>query len=148
MKDLHELSEEARTLCLASLEIRKSAYAPYSKFKVGAALRTDTGLVIDGCNVENASYGLTICAERSACVKAVSQGYTNFTAIAIAGDLETDEFRVPCGACRQFLAEFNPEIPIYLVRVHDMKVQKTTLGILLPDSFSPRRCQFPFLNGK
>ena len=75
MKDLHmkELSEEARTLCLASLEIRKSAYAPYSKFKVGAALRTDTGLVIDGCNVENASYGLSICAERSACVKAVSQ---------------------------------------------------------------------------
>ena len=71
--NISELTEDAKNLCLASLEIRKAAYAPYSKFKVGAALRTKTGRVIDGCNVENASYGLSICAERSACVKAVSQ---------------------------------------------------------------------------
>ena len=75
---LNDLSPDARALCLASVEVRKAAYAPYSKFKVGAALKTNTGKVVDGCNVENASYGLSICAERSACVKAVSQVSSRF----------------------------------------------------------------------
>jgi len=144
---LTDLNEDARELCLASLEVRKKAYAPYSKFRVGAALKTKAGKLVDGCNVENASYGLSICAERSACVRAVSQGFTDFVSIAIAADLNGSEFVGPCGACRQFLAEFHPEMPIYLVRVQDLQVQVTTLGVLLPESFSPKRSAFPFHNG-
>jgi len=143
---LDQLPANVQRLCRASVEIRQKAYAPYSKFLVGAALQTDTGDVITGCNVENASYGLSICAERSACVKAVSEGSTEFTAIAIAADLQTDEFCGPCGACRQFLAEFHPYIPIYLVRVKDNVVQRTTLKDLLPGCFSPRKIYLPFIN--
>ena len=76
--NVSDLPEEARGLCLESLKIRQQAYAPYSKFKVGAALQTKEGNVINGCNVENASYGLSICAERTACVKAVSQVRAKF----------------------------------------------------------------------
>ena len=80
--NVSNLPEEARGLCLESLKIRQQAYAPYSKFKVGAALQTKEGNVINGCNVENASYGLSICAERTACVKAVSQVRSKFQYIS------------------------------------------------------------------
>merc|ERR1711863_126275 len=137
---LEDLPGDVKELCHASLKARESAYAPYSKFFVGAAIRTKEG-IITGCNVENASYGLAICAERTACVKAVSQGYKEFCAVAIGADLE-NEFCGPCGACRQFLCEFNPEIPIYLVRHGDHMVQMTSLATLLPDSFTPKRTKF------
>jgi cytidine deaminase len=89
---------------------RKQAYAPYSGFSVGAALLVESGEVYAGCNVENISFGLTICAERSAAMAAIQAGSRKFTGIAIVADTKTAV--VPCGACRQFLAEFNPSIPI------------------------------------
>merc|ERR1712015_383205 len=113
-----------------SIEARNNAYTPYSKSKVGAALQCKDGTIISGCNVENASYGLAICAERTAAVKAVSAGQQDFMAIAAhAGE----QFVGPCGACRQFMAEFNPDIPIYLVRPN-LEVQVTNLNILLPEA--------------
>lgn len=89
---------------------RDKAYARYSNFKVGAALLTESGLVFMGCNVENASYGLTICAERVAATAAVASGIQKFSALALAA--ETGSPVLPCGACRQFLAEFNPALPL------------------------------------
>ena len=92
---------------------RTQSYAPYSKFAVGAALLAESGDVYSGCNVENVSLGLTICAERSAIVAAVQAGCRKFSGIAIVAD--TDSPVVPCGACRQFLAEFEPSLPIHTV---------------------------------
>ena len=92
---------------------RTQLYAPYSKFAVGAALLAESGEVYSGCNVENVSLGLTICAERSAVVAAVQAGCRKFSGIAIVAD--TDSRLVPCGACRQFLAEFEPSLPIHTV---------------------------------
>ena len=93
-------------------EYRTMAYAPYSRFFVGAALLMDDGAVIGGCNVENSSYGVTLCAERIAMGNAVSSGRVRPLAIAVAGD--ADSFCSPCGACRQFLAEFNPDMDVIL----------------------------------
>ena len=96
-KELFELARKARL----------QAYVPYSKFKVGAALLTKSGKIYTGCNVENSSYGLCICAERTAVVKAVSEGETQFEAIAVCGGKDKLlDFCSPCGACRQFLSEF------------------------------------------
>lgn len=139
------LEPGARKVCEAAVAIVEQSYAPYSKFRVGAALETECGKIITGCNVENASYGLSICAERTACVKAVSEGYQDFRRIAVYCEQLEDEFGVPCGACRQFLCEFNPEIPFYLVR-KDMKVKETSLAKLLPDSFTPKRMKLHFYN--
>lgn len=93
----------------------KKAYSPYSHFKVGAAILTEDGLIYSGCNVENASYGATICAERCAAMKAVSEEHAIFKAIAIVSSSE--EFTYPCGICRQFLAEFFAEDGIIIL--HD-----------------------------
>lgn len=112
---------------------RNSAYAPYSKFQVGAALLAENGEVFNGCNVENASYGLTICAERTAVFKAVSAGHTSFTAIAIS----VPGSGSPCGACRQVLNEFNPAMMIYLADEKGRITRETTLQQLLPDAFGP-----------
>ncbi|TRY68667.1 hypothetical protein TCAL_03799 [Tigriopus californicus] len=144
-QSLDQLPKAIQHLCMESLTARKSSYSPYSKFKVGAALLLEDGSVITGCNVENASYGLAICAERTACVKAVSQGQQDMKAIAIAADLD-EEFVGPCGACRQFMCEFNPDLEIYLVRL-DHKVQLVNLNQLLPDCFSPKKMAFGFHNG-
>lgn len=113
---------------------RERAYAPYSKFHVGAALRAKDGTVFEGVNVENASYGVGLCAERSAVVSAVSAGYRDFDAIAIAGPPETPT--VPCGACRQFLNEFNPQLTVFYTAPGG--AQKTTLDQLLPRAFGPQ----------
>ncbi|MBA4601213.1 cytidine deaminase [Thermoactinomyces mirandus] len=115
---------------------RKHAYVPYSRFKVGAALLTKDGKVIHGANIENASYGLTNCAERTAVFKAVSENEHSFSAIAIVAD--TKDPVSPCGACRQVLAEFcDPDMPVYLSNLKG-DVRETTVGQLLPYAFSDR----------
>lgn len=93
-----------------AVEAMKYSYSPYSKFKVGAAVLTSEGKVFTGCNIENSSYGATICAERTALVKAISEGYTNIKAIAIANN--GDDYSFPCGICRQFIYEFGDDIEI------------------------------------
>ncbi|MHB8146425.1 MAG: cytidine deaminase [Vulcanimicrobiaceae bacterium] len=112
---------------------RAAAYAPYSGFAVGAAVETQDGQIVTGCNVENASYGLSICAERVALVRAVALGHRAFRAIAVAGPdgVETS----PCGACRQFIAEFDPAMPVTYSGVQGPV--RTTLALLLPSSFGP-----------
>jgi cytidine deaminase len=119
-----------------ALQAMQNAYAPYSHFQVGAALLTESGAVVEGCNVENCSYGLTICAERTAAVSAVAQGLVDWKAIAIASVGGV----APCGACRQFLAEFAPNLIILLV---DSTSEKPTISVsltdLLPNSFTPAR---------
>ena len=102
---------------------------------MGAALLTDDGTIIKGCNVENASYGLTICAERNAICQAVAGGRQKFQAIFISGDVG-DKFITPCGACRQTLCEFGVNWDVYLVKP-DKKYCKTTVAKLIPDSFTP-----------
>src|ERR1700754_600835 len=106
------------TLEEAALGARGNAHAPYSNFKVGAALEDDSGRIHTGCNVENATYGLTVCAERVAVWKAISEGARKFRRIAIAAD--TDKLTPPCGACRQILWEFCGEIEITLVNLKGM----------------------------
>ena len=116
----------------AALEARQKAYAPYSKFSVGAAIVTTDGTVFTGCNVENSSFGLCICAERTAICKAVSQGHQQFEAIAVAAT----PFASPCGACRQFLAEFGTDIRVISVDADDHSKMKTWLvEELLPENF-------------
>lgn len=127
--------EEVERLIDASLAARLNAYCPYSKFQVGAALLTKDGSTITGCNVENISYGLTICAERTALCSAVADGQRKFRAIAITADMGS-RFVGPCGACRQFLVEFGQDWEVYLA-TPDKRYMKTTVGKLMPDSFSP-----------
>jgi cytidine deaminase len=116
----------------AAIQSLENAYAPYSKYKVGAALLCADETVFTGCNVENASFGLTNCAERTALFAAIANGQTEFAAIAIAASSEPVPF--PCGACRQVLAEFcGPDFPVYIKRSEGCET--TTLGELLPHSF-------------
>jgi cytidine deaminase len=100
-------------LTRAALAVRENAFAPFSKFKVGAALEDVDGRVHTGCNVENATYGLTVCAERVAVFKAISEGARKFRRVAVAAD--TDDLTPPCGACRQILWEFCGDIEVVLV---------------------------------
>ena len=111
---------------------RQRAHAPYSKYKVGAAIRTKRNRVHSGANVENASYGLTVCAERTAAFAAVNAGDTAFDAIAIV--IDDERLPTPCGACRQVLAEFSPDMRVILATTGG-KRRVTTLGELLPDPF-------------
>ncbi|MGN0551831.1 MAG: cytidine deaminase [Oscillospiraceae bacterium] len=122
-----------RELINASKEAQKNSYAPYSNFKVGAALLCRDGSVYSGCNIENATYGATNCAERTAVFKAVSEGKRNFTAIAITSSGGGLTF--PCGICRQVLAEFSPEIKI-LLEDENGEICEFKLSELLPHSFS------------
>jgi cytidine deaminase len=116
-------------------EAREMAIAPYSKFRVGAALLTEDGEIITGCNVESATYGLTVCAERIAVFKAVSEGFLKFTAIAVVADAHT--VTPPCGACRQVLWELCGDIWIH---ISDLKGHKKTMRLssLLPEPFDKR----------
>ena len=122
-------------LVAAARAVRLRAHAPYSGFQVGAVLETPGGLLIAGCNVENATYGLTICAERVAVVKAISDGETTFTRIAIVADTETPT--PPCGACRQILWEFGGDLEIILANLHEVKAVYR-LADLLPLPFDGR----------
>ena len=119
----------------AARRARARAHAPYSGFKVGAALETVDGRVFTGCNVENASYGLTVCAERVAVLKAVSEGHTAFARMAVVADTEGPTS--PCGACRQVLWEFAPDIEVILANLHGV-TGRHRLSALLPVPFSGR----------
>lgn len=120
----------------AAFHALETAYAPYSEYRVGAALLCSDGTVFEGCNVENASFGLTNCAERTAVFSAIAAGKTKFEALAIAASGEAAPF--PCGACRQVLTEFcRPDFPVYIALSADNHVC-TTLGELLPHSFDIR----------
>jgi len=121
----------AKELIERAKKARENAYAPYSKFKVGAAILTEDGEVYTGVNVENASFGLTVCAERVALFKAVSDGKRSFKAIAVVAD--TEEPVPPCGACRQVLSEFGDMEVIMANLKGDVKIAR--LRDLLPDSF-------------
>ncbi len=123
-RELYKIAEEAR----------ENAYAPFSGFRVGAALLTAEGKVYTGVNVENSSYGATICAERTAFVKAISEGEREFAAIAIsAGDVPS----LPCGICRQFMYEFAPQIRIITgPAAEDGSLQARSLSQLLPEGFA------------
>jgi cytidine deaminase len=116
----------------AALAARENAHAPYSKFRVGAALQDTGGRIHTGCNVENATYGLTLCAERVAVFKAISEGAREFRRIAIAADSET--LTPPCGACRQILWEFCGDIEIVLVNLRG-KSETLRLKELFPRAF-------------
>jgi cytidine deaminase len=116
----------------AALRARENAYAPFSKFKVGAAIEDSAGNIYTGCNVENATFGLTLCAERVAIFKAISEGAKGFKRVAVAAD--TDKLTPPCGACRQILWEFCGDIEIVLVNLQG-KVEMLRLGALLPRPF-------------
>ena len=127
----------AAELVAAARAARERAYAPYSGFRVGAALLTAQGDVVTAANVENASYGLAICAERSAVVAAVAAGSRSFVSIAVAGN--GPEPVTPCGACRQVLREFPNGVDLEVLCAGESGdgVVTTTLGALLPDSFGP-----------
>ncbi len=127
----NEPSREDRLIGLAT-EARKKAIAPYSNFHVGAALLTTDGLTFSGCNVENASYSLTMCAERVALLKALSEGHRNFEMVCVVG--QGERITTPCGPCRQLLWEFCGNIPVVMATV-DGKRATTTLGTLLPNAF-------------
>jgi cytidine deaminase len=119
-------------LIQAALDVRKKAYAPYSQFLVGAALLAVDGEVFVGCNVENASYGLAICAERHAIGAAVAAGYQKFKTIVVAAT----PLATPCGACRQFIFEFGDDIEVVGIDANDTsRIQKWTSGGLLPEGF-------------
>ena len=134
-KEVSILTIDMNTLLEESKIAREKAYVPYSKFKVGAALLSADGTVYHGCNIENAGYSMTNCAERTAFFKAVSEGVRDFTAIAIVAD--TDRPCSPCGACRQVMSEFcKPEMKVYLTNLKG-DVEITTVGELLPGAFTP-----------
>ena len=125
-----------RELVQLAFSMHEFSYVPYSKFPVGAALLCEDGTVYTGCNVENCAYGSTICAERTALVKAVSQGRRGgFTAIAIAG--KGADYCWPCGACRQMLYEFAPDLRVLCAR-GDGAFVEARLSQLLPHGFGPR----------
>jgi len=128
--------DQLKELLKLSKDASENSYSPYSQFKVGAALLTKDGTFYGGCNVENASYGLAICAERTAMVKAVSAGHKEFIAIAIYGEkMEKTPIR-PCGACRQFMAEFGLKWEVYMLK-NNLSYEKNTVEGILPNAFVP-----------
>jgi cytidine deaminase len=123
---------EYDALILAAKQARENAHAPFSDFRVGAAIRAKSGRVYTGCNVESASYGLTCCAERTAIFKAVSEGERGFEAIVVVTD--TDALTPPCGACRQIIWEFCGDVPVILANLKG-KVERESAAKLLPRPF-------------
>ena len=120
-------------LCQAAVAMLDRAYCPYSHFPVGAAVECADGTVFTGCNIENAAYGCTICAERTAMSKAVSEGHTDFVRIVIAG--RSDDYCYPCGMCRQFMKEFAPEEMQVICLNGKGEAKELTLRELLPYGF-------------
>ena len=135
---------QAQQLIRAAFAARRFAYTPYSHFKVWAALLARNGQVFTGCNIESASYSPTNCAERTALFKAVSEGVTEFSAIAIVGSREGEINRIvtsPCGVCRQALFEFGgPDLTVIMARSEEDYLE-TTLGKLLPYGFGPKNLE-------
>jgi cytidine deaminase len=127
------LTPAQKKLVDAALDVRQKAYVPYSKFLVGAALEAEDGTVSAGCNVENISYGATMCAERNALFHAVAAGHRKFKAIAVVGDLPTPI--TPCGMCRQVLGEFGGDTQVICANLKG-DTMVTTVAALLPSAFS------------
>ncbi|HMI52972.1 MAG TPA: cytidine deaminase [Candidatus Saccharimonadales bacterium] len=123
---------EKDSLIEAAKQVRENAHAPFSNFRVGAAVRASSGRIFGGCNVENSTYGLTLCAERVAIFKALSEGERGFDAIAIVTDADT--LTPPCGACRQIIWEFCGDIPVTLSNLKD-KSETLQMRDLLPRPF-------------
>ena len=119
----------------AATDVRERAYAPYSNFRVGAAVETDDGDIYTGCNVESASYGLTVCAERVAIWKGISRGVTKFGRIAVVVD--TEELTPPCGVCRQIIWEFCGDVPVILANLHG-RTETIMMSELLPRAFDSK----------
>ncbi|XP_053695204.1 cytidine deaminase-like [Sabethes cyaneus] len=135
--EFDSLDFKVRELINAAIKVRHNAYCPYSNFAVGAALRATTGEIFTGCNVENGTFGPSVCAERTAICKAVSEGYREFEAIAVVG-LQESQFTTPCGTCRQTLSEFcRKDIPVYVAKPAPARVMVTSLYKLLPHAFFP-----------
>jgi cytidine deaminase len=131
---MSELTDDMRkNLVETARHARQWAYAPYSHYPVGAALLTESGKVYDGVNIENAAYPTTICAERVAVFKAVSEGERGLTAIAIV----TSNGGMPCGSCRQVMAEFNHKMTVIIADEKGQIIKETSLDKLLPDAFLP-----------
>ena len=124
--------DERERLIAAACEVRGKAYVPYSGYAVGAAVLTEDGRLFTGVNVENSSYGLTVCAERTAVFKMISEGVQRIVAVAVC----TENGGSPCGACRQVLCEFAGDAPVWLSDTNG-NVRETTLYALLPDHFGP-----------
>ncbi len=134
---MQKLSEEIiKKLINAALEVRKHSYNPYSKFGVGAAILTDNDTIISGTNIENVSFGLTICAERCAIFNAISQGYKHFKALAVI----TEDGSTPCGACRQVIKELCGNIPIIIAKT-DKSYRIVEINELLPQAFNTHVAQ-------
>lgn len=123
-----------QNLMRLAVEMLDKAYVPYSHFPVGAALECEDGTVYTGCNIENAAFPCTICAERTAMFKAISEGHRSFHRIVIAG--KSEDFCVPCGSCRQVMREFAPELEVICLNGKG-EAKHYTLRQLLPESFGP-----------
>jgi cytidine deaminase len=138
-KALMTLTQEQAEILLNQARLAaENAYAPYSDFPVGAALLSESGEVICGVNVENISFGLTLCAERTALVNAISDGQRNFKAIAVWASRRPNGSVAPCGACRQVMAEFlKPETPVVMSHCETGQVRILTMQALLPEAFGP-----------
>ena len=134
--DPESVSDDVKGLIDSAAAVMKNAYAPFSRFHVGAAILTERGNVYTGCNVENASLGGTICAERGAAMASVAgEGYSRFKAIAIASG--SDEPAPPCALCRQFLSQFtDPDVPVYLYSVKSGVLKLFSFGVLMPYPFT------------
>lgn len=126
---------EKKELIAAATAVRENAYAPFSSFKVGSAIEMEDGEVIDGCNVESASYGLTVCAERVAIWKAISEGKRKIKHIAVVAD--TEELTPPCGVCRQIIWEFGGDIPVTMANLKG-KTETVQMIDLLPRAFDTK----------
>lgn len=144
------MQEQIRELIGKAIEARRKSYSPYSHYQVGAALLTGDGQIITGCNIENAAYGPSNCAERTAFFKAVSEGIRDFAAIAIVGSPEGEEltqFAYPCGVCRQVMAEFcEPEDFRIIVAKSEDDYRVMTLAELMPEGFGPGNLRDGFSN--
>lgn len=129
------MSEKSEKLIKIARNAREKAHAPFSNFKVGAALSAENGEVFTGCNIENASYSLTVCAERVAIFKALSEGAENFDHLAVVAD--TEELTPPCGPCRQIIWEFCGDIPVTLANLEG-KTETLQMSELLPRAFDSK----------
>ncbi len=129
------MNEESKELVKSAKKVREKAFAPFSNFRVGAAVKTKSGKIFTGCNIESASYGLTVCAERVAIWKAVSEGETKFTNIAVVAD--TEELTPPCGACRQIIWEFCGDVPVTFANLKG-NIETVQMKELLPKAFDTK----------